>query len=106
MKLDFDKILTLGARNEKDELIERLLQNHSGSFQISGNSDYDELKVRAMIDRIQMNGIRNKENIELIFDFFVDRKVKNSQVIKASRILLDPQMAEEQKMLEISQMVN
>lgn len=106
MKLDFDRIVTIGARREKNELIEKLLKKYSGHFHVSENVSFDELKVRAMIDRIQMNGIRSGENIEIVFDIFVDRNFKNSEVIKASRILLDPMMTEEQKMLEIHPIVD
>lgn len=104
MKIDLDRMLTAGARREKMELISKLLKDYSGRFRVAGSEGFDELKVRVMVDGIQMNNIRSSENIESIFKLFFDGRARSSQIFRASRILQDPLMTEEQKMLEIDGM--
>lgn len=105
MKIDLDRMLTTGARREKTELIAKLLGEYYGRFRIVGNEGFNELKVRVMVDKIQMNNIKSSENIEAILRLFFDRRSGSSQIFRASRILLDPLMTEEQKMSEINAMM-
>lgn len=102
MKIDLDRMLATGARREKMELIARLLEEYSGRFRVAGGEGFDELKVRVMVDKIQMNNIKSSENIESILQLFFDGRANSSQIFRASRILLDPLMTEGQKMSEIN----
>ena len=86
------------------ELIAKLLEEYSGRFRVAGSEGFDELKVRVMVDKIQMNNVKSSENIESILQLFFDGRASSSQIFRASRILLDPLMTEEQKMLEINGM--
>lgn len=104
MKIDLDRILTAGARREKMELVAKLLEEYSGRFCVAGSEGFDELKVRVMVDKIQMNNVRSSENIEGILKLFFNGRANSSQIFRASGILLDPSMTEEQKMSEINGM--